>query len=276
MAFEATAADRRPVRPRGARPGLAPPAVVIAAVLVCLPGVLAAQVNIEKMRQGAEALGFSASLEANLSSQSGNVDLTALGLEARTEYRWPSDTVFLVFRGDYGWQGGRQFSNEGLAHARAIHWLSGRVAVEGFVQSDYNTARLLDARGLTGAGMRLRLIRGKVVRVTMGTSYMFEHEALDLPPGATHPDRTSVSRWNNYGGASWTPNDRTNLSATAYVQPQFDAFDDVRVLLDGSLDTRVVGAMSLAVTFRLRYDSKPPDGIEPTDTKLTTGLAVHL
>lgn len=244
------------------------------AVLLLWPVVPSAQVNIEKMRRDGVDDGFSVRAGVDLSDRSGNVDLTELGIDANIRFRRGPQSTLLIFKGDYGWQAGTQFSNEGLAHLRYTHGLNATLALETFAQSDYNEARLLDARWLAGAGMRASVVDSERVGLHVGTAYMYEVEDLDLPPEATHPDHTEVSRWSSYLGVRWRVGDHAALSATGYIQPRFDAFEDVRVISSGSLDTKITGALSLTLGYSVRHDSRPPDGIESTDSKLSTGLRV--
>jgi hypothetical protein len=233
-----------------------------------------AQVDIERMRLEPPGQGFSGRMSASLSSRSGNVDAASVTIGGRTDYVHDNRTVLVVLNGDYGWQGGRQFSDQALAHVRYVHGLNERVALEAFVQGDYNKARLLDARAVEGAGVRVVLLAGKRAGLSAGTSIMAEHEELDLPGGARHPRRTDVARWSNYAGMSWALGERSGFNVTAYAQPQVDDFADVRVIGEGTLSARVGGPVSLAVTGSLRHDSDPPDDIEKTDTKIVTGVAV--
>lgn len=247
-------------------------AVATGLVLAAVP--LHAQVNIESMRQQRGQEGFSLRGTLDLATQSGNVDKTDLGINANTRYRRAPGTVLLAFQGDYGWQGGNQFSDQGLLHLRYTHELSRLFALEAFGQTDYDKARLLDARALVGGGVRVALVEGERTGLAVGASYMFEHEELDLPPDADHPDETDVDRLSSYVGLRWTINDNAAFSATGYAQPQIDDFEDIRVIASGGLETRVVDHVSLRLGYRLRYDSRPPDTIESTDTKLSAGLTI--
>jgi hypothetical protein len=248
--------------------------VVAVLVLAAAPVALRAQVNIESMRQQRGQDGFSVRGSLDLSTESGNVDKTDLGINTDARYRRALKNVLLAFQGDYGWQGGEQFSDQGLLHLRYTHGLNRVFALEAFVQTDYNKARLLDARALAGGGVRVSLVESERAGVAVGASYMFEHEELDLPPGADHPEETDVDRLSSYVGLRWTINDNAALSVTGYVQPQVDEFDDVRVIASGAVETRVVDHVSLRLGYRLRHDSRPPDTVESTDTKLSAGLGI--
>ena len=104
---------------------------------------------------------------------------------------------------------------------------------------------------------------------------MFEHERLDLESGNVHPQWTSVHRWSNYLSSKVGFNEQTALAWTIYVQPQFDDPADVRVLSESRLGVELRRPVSLMVTVRMRYDSRPPDGTQSLDTTLKSGIAIE-
>jgi len=249
----------------------------VAAILLGVAGVaepVGAQVNIERLRLSRAEEGLSGRLSVSLSSRSGNVDATTLTIGGRSDFVRGPRTLFLVVDGDYAWQGGRQFSDQGLAHLRFMQHLKGRVAAEAFVQGDYNKARLLDARSVGGAGVRVTVVSRERATFALGTAAMAEHEELGLPPGARHPRRTDAWRWSSYATLSWAFNDRSGVTATAYSQPRFDDVGDIRVIAEGALNVKVGGPVSMTLVGALRHDSDPPDGIAPTDTRIVTGFTV--
>ena len=52
------------------------------------------------------------------------------------------------------------------------------------------------------------------------------------------------------------------------------ASNDIRVLNETSLGTSLIENLSLSVTFRLNYDSQPPDDIKYLDTSIKTGVVM--
>jgi hypothetical protein len=254
---------------------LAHSTIVLAVALLPLPGLLRAQVNIERLRRTAAGTGLSGSTGAHLTARTGNVQLVLLTLNGRVDYVRPHWLAFAVGNTDVGWQGGRRFSNTGLLHLRYNYLVAPAVAAELFGQIDYDKARLLAFRTIAGAGPRFTVYGAKRWRVAIGTAYMLEHERLDLPPGAPGPAVTTVSRWSNYVSASYGAPPRLATVGTVYAQPRFDDFGDTRVLGDFRLAVQLVGSVSLTVSSHVRYDSQPPPGIRPVDTALTTGVALE-
>lgn len=251
---------------------------VVAALLVmiALPArPVLGQINIERLRRTAADSGVSGMAGLNLTARTGNVELVLLNVEGRTDVvsgRWLG---FLVGNTDVGWQGGRRFSNAALLHARSNWAVRSGVILETFAQIDYDKARLLTFRALAGAGPRVNVIDTPMWRLTLGTGYMFEHEEVDLAAGAVHPRETNASRWTSYVTYRFAEGRRVTTAGTAYLQPRLGALADLRALGDFRLAVELVGAVSLVVTSRVRYDSRPPDGVDRLDAALTTGLSVE-
>jgi hypothetical protein len=232
-------------------------------------------VNIERLRRSADEPGITGMAGVNLTARTGNVELVLLNVEGRVDYTASRWLGFVVGNTDVGWQGGRRFSNAALLHARSNYVLRDGLILEAFAQIDYDKARLLGFRAIAGAGPRVDLLDTPRWRLTAGTGYMFEHERIDVPPTAAHPAETNTSRWTSYLTVRFAEGRRLSTAGTAYVQPRLDRFSDVRALGDFRLAVELVGSVSLVVTSRVRYDSRPPDGIRDLDTSLLTGLAVE-
>jgi len=247
-----------------------------ALLLLSVPTVLHAQVNIERLRLTGADTSLTGMVGADFSARTGNVSLVLLDLTGRVDYgrrRW---ATFLLGSNEFGWQGGKRFSNQGLLHLRFGYHFTRIVTGEAFVQTDYDKSRLLSFRIIAGAGPRFTLARAGGWRLAVGTAFMLEHEQYDLPPTAVHPRRIDDSRWSNYLSLSYGEGDagRVALALTGYAQPRITDFGNLRMLGDLTFAVRIVHALALTVSSDLRYDSRPPDGIESLDTATKAGLAV--
>lgn len=249
-------------------------AAITALMAGTVAGSAAGQINTERLRRPVTQPGVSGAAAAELTVRTGNVDVALLGISGRLERTGTKTNTFLIASGDLGWQGGRRFSDQGLVHLRQAYGWRRAIYPEAFTQVDYDRSRALAFRGLVGAGLRFRLTQGPRWRLYAGTAYMLEVERLDLPPTAIHPARVTAHRWSNYLSAN-LETARWRLVATAYVQPRFDAPGDLRLLHDAGLAVPLADGVALTTTFNLRYDSRPPDGVRPTDTTLKTGVALQ-
>ena len=236
---------------------------------------VSAQVNIEELRQNTDEVGVSGVLAMELDVHSGNTDIKEFGVEGRLDYTRPSVTTFLLAGTEFGWEQGQRFANEGLVHLRQDYRIRSRLLLEVFGQYNYDKTYLLDFRILGGLGLRFRLFESGIIHLWQGTAYMLEYERLGgLPPSPRHPARTTVNRWSNYLTARFSVNNRLSSAWTVYVQPQFNAMGDVRVLSDANLEIDLGGPLVLVLSFSMRYDSRTPVGIKSVDTTLENSLAV--
>ncbi len=233
-----------------------------------------AQVNIEKHRKTETDLGFSGLANISISAKTGNKDIQEIDLEGRIDYQAEKFYAFAVAQGEYGWQGGKEFSNQALLHLRYVHNLNKQIKLEVFTQIDYNKARLLLFRSLGGIGLRFNLIKSKVSSLSYGIAGMTEHEKYDLPETAIHPVTTSVFRISNYLAYRLRLNGNASIASVIYYQPKADEFKDSRILSENSLHVKISKRVGLSVEFNLRYDRKPPDGKKALDTKTKFGFSI--
>ncbi len=249
-------------------------AVIGVFILLCFKSLLFAQVNIEKHRKFLNGTGFSGLTSIGISAKTGNKDIQEIDLEGRLDYQAKNFYTFAVAQGEYGWQGGREFSNQALFHLRYVRNLTQVIKLEVFGQIDYNKARLLLFRIIGGAGLRFNLFRSDVSLLSYGIAGMTEHEKYDLPETAVHPVKTSVFRISNYLSYRLKLNGNASVASVVYYQPKANGFNDFRVLSENSLYVKISKKFGLSVEFNLRYDSLPPDGKKSLDTKTKLGFTV--
>ena len=248
--------------------------------LVCLSLLLAAaqasaQVNIEALRGDAGSSGFSGALAVNLEMHTGNTDLKEIGLEGRLDFDHPRVNTFVLARNDFGWEQGERFADEGLIHLRQHYPLHGRIGLEAFTQYNYDATYRLDRRVLAGGGFRFHLVGSDAFQLWEGASAFVEHERLsELQEGDDHPERSTVVRWSHYLSSRFAVNDRVVSTCTVYLQPLWNGIGDTRVLGELNLEIDLAGPLVLALNFVMRYDSRPPEGVNKLDTVLENGLAV--
>lgn len=249
---------------------------VVFVVFILLTGASAhAQVNIEKLRgepPEGELIGNFALL---FSTRSGNVDITQFNGNLRMDYVAKKWKTFAIVRGAYGWLSGEPFSNEGLAHLRFIYRARGWINPETYGQVDYDEARKLDFRSIAGLGVRFNLVDKESLKLSWGTSYMYEYERFNLEPEDLHSEKETSHRWSNYLSLKIPISEKSAIVWSAYIQPRFDNFEDLKTLSEGGIETQLTGVLTLTFLGRLRYDSAPPDGVVKRDTFVMTGIGIQ-
>ncbi len=238
---------------------------------ICIYG----QVNTEKYRTPEDFRGLAGYIEVSGQIQTGNTDKAEGELDGRLDWKLDKVTTFFIFETEHEWVEGTRFSNKGLIHIRNVVDITPRLQTEVFGQINYDKNLLVEDRELAGAGLRYRLIDGSVGDLSIASAYMFEREKYDLPANSIHPELVNVNRWSNYLSLYLKVNSLVTFGGVVYYQPMFDNFGDTRLLNESSLNVQLTKLLSASINFKVRYDSKPPDGIKDTDTKTSFGIALR-
>ena len=220
---------------------------LISILFFCLTSILYSQINIEKYSNISNSDGFSGSLSFYASAKTGNTDIQEFGIDGRTNYEGEKFYSFLIGNGEYGWNKGREYSNNALLHFRYIRKLNEIINPELFAQINYNKSRLLLLRTLGGGGFRLAIISDSTSNLTFGSAYMYEYEKLDLSNNSNHSKEVNHHRWSNYISYSSQLSNNTRISIVVYAQPRFNNFIDLRILSENHLGVKLTEELSLAV-----------------------------
>lgn len=232
------------------------------------------QVNTEKFRRDADTLGFSGNADLEIDFRTGNVDFQRVGLGGRMNYNFGSDYTFLVFKGEYGWQSGEEFSNEALVHLRNVYSLREEIQLETFIQSDFNKSRLLLNRYLAGGGLRFKIFTADDFKMRIGTAYFYELEKYNLPENSLHGIRTYTHRSSSYFTSNIALNDDLNFTTITYFQPAIGKWEDYRIISENSLGITLSKYFDIYIDVNMRYDNRPPDNIKRFDTDSKLGVSI--
>ncbi|MGB0542416.1 MAG: DUF481 domain-containing protein [Longimicrobiales bacterium] len=232
-----------------------------------------AQVNVEVLRTDSLPLGRSGAVGGDFSIHTGNVDFVALDFRGRVYDVTPTQTRLIVGNGGLGFLDRSRFASNGLLHyRRSLTAVSQHFEPEWFGQLNYDRAQRLTFRSVVGGGVRTAFAQGAWGQFGMGSSGIFEYERLDVPDTAVHAKRTLEARWSNFLTLRLVPTDALVITSTTYVQPALADFGDFRALENLRLSASITETLALTVSFDLRYDSRPPDGLAALDTSLRTGV----
>jgi hypothetical protein len=242
------------------------------ALVAAFPLPTSGQVNVEGLRRDDPPLGYSGTVGGDLAIRTGNVDLLQLGLNARLYTVTESMTRLIVGNGGLGLLSGSRFASSGLLHFRQTYQAEGPFSPEWWGQFNYDRPQILDLRAVTGAGVRTSFASGDWGQFGMGAGLMAEHERLDLAETAVHDSNTTFIRGTYFLTLRLVPNENLLITSTIYIQPTVSDWGDVRELVNLRLASSITDELDLTVSFDLRYDSRPPDGIDALDTSLRTGL----
>ena len=226
------------------------------------------QVNTEKLRQGLDKDGYSATVEFSYSITKGNSDLVQFGLAPGFVWRQSRHQTFMINELETASANGGDLVNKGFSHLRYNYQLNRIWVYELFSQAQYDKSQDLKARYLAGSGIRIRLVQKEASQLAVGITAMYEYEELDTG------DLIRIIRGSNYLSFRAAKKNRIAASATVYVQPKYADFHDIRVLGEAALGVSVSTHLSVTNTLTYRYDSEPPIGIKEYDLKIKGGLGL--
>lgn len=249
-------------------------------ILFLLPARGAAQIVNVQPKLGLEPReGISGDVEQSLSWKTGNTEKLAVGGALAVRARKGRHTLLVVGAGRYESTGGDAFDSQLMEHLRYRVDLAEWFGLEAFAQHEFNEFRRLRLRALGGLGPRFAVRPSTRFETALGTAYMTEYERLDWVADGEggflgdSGERTVSHRWSSYLSFNLIL-DGLQLAQTTYVQPRFDAMEDLRMLAELAVVVQLWEMLSLKVAGAISYDTRPPLRVDNLDTSLETSFAM--
>ncbi len=249
--------------------------LLVACLVMLLPAVALADINVEARRPSKDDDGFDFRLETRIGFKQGNINFLDLGGEARLAYQRGRHFAFYfhdstVTGRSLARAGGTvndvlsrdaRYVNRHLGHLRYSVRATQRVAPEIFGQLETNEFTLVRARWLFGLGLRFTLWENEQFGMYAGPAYLAEREDLDNRFFISQPTADGPDNWFQRLGSvltmSFRATDRISLHTTTYFQPRFDVPTDFIVLNDNALAVKLVNHLELKLSATIRHDHAP-------------------
>lgn len=148
------------------------------------------------------------------------------------------------------------FTNTGFQHIRYQRAWRGPVYWEAYTQLQYNKPLRIDVRWVVGAGPRILVKQQDDLRVAIGTSIMYEHEADRVNELYYNDIRSS-----NYVSAAFKVEPNLQLTAILYYQPLIGDASDQRVALEAQLRVTPTRRFAFDTRINLQNDTKMAPGV---------------
>jgi len=249
------------------------PAALLASLLP--PFSAYAIVNVEQAIIGPGKEGVSTHAEVAADGASGNTVKNSTKAELLTQWQHGGHTEYLLTQYAYGKSSGVVDTNRFFAHLRHRTQISERWGIEGFAQVGRDPFARMSLRTLYGAGLRWVLLeRAEHSAIYLGLGGFYEHERLSFKAGTTDPLESRLWRGNAYLVLKRQVNERVRAYSTTYYQPAFKQAADFRLLEQLAVSVNLHKNLDLKLSLDLTHDSRPPQGVKPTDVRYSTGLAI--
>lgn len=183
----------------------------------------------------------------------------------------------IIFSYDYGEANKEKNANKLLLHLRHTHKLSGNYDIELFVQDEFNEFQNQKYRFLSGANLRYRL--QYFDRLFLGAGLMYSEVA---PQTENILDTTRKKlKINTYLAYTKEVNKTLTFNMLLFYQPTLYNFntevlkvdiEDFRLSSYANFETKITKELSFTTGLNYFYHSKPFEGIEKDDLKLTVGI----
>ncbi len=248
--------------------------VIVVLILLSATEARAQIVNVQgQLAKAPEKDAVVGQLEGKIDWREGNNPLFQVGGTAALLIHEGKFLGLVLVRAEYGVSNGVDLSRKTFEHVRARYSFDCRWKWEAFAQHEFDRFRRLSIRAVAGTGPAVQIVNEKTFAMLAGAAYLFELEQLDNRPMTTDAgERTIFHRASFYLTGVEKIGEQLSIVQTLYAQPRLGDPDDVRVLAELSVTSKLSKRVALTDAMTIAYDRTPPDGIKRFDTQLTIGL----
>lgn len=221
-------------------------------------------VNVQAFAGKAAPAGFSGQAALSADWLSGNSTLLAGTAGATLFAKHDAWFSFITASAAYGLKGtkgtyqGAPFQEKTFEHLRVRRDLSyGGLSIEALAQHEYDLYRRLETRAVTGVGLRWDGDAATGFHVAFGATYLAQFEQLLKPKGSDPVDLYLEHRLSTYFAGVLETSPGTALSLTLYAQPLFADWQDLRSLIDASIQVAIGKSLALRVNYAIGFDTRP-------------------
>jgi hypothetical protein len=143
-----------------------------------------------------------------------------------------------------------------------------------YADAEHDRFKRLDARVSGGAGAKYTAYRSErhQAEASLSGAVLLSHENITATAADPFPDSRTVVRWSMRGRGSRDLAGGARVQHTTFYQPMVDRMADYLLRSETSVRVSLTDRLALAVGYQLNRTSLPPEGVEPDDRILRTGI----
>lgn len=235
--------------------------------------------NMGNVHLSPAAPGVSGEFNLGFGGAEGNTEKMAFSLDAHIDRVTHRHTTVLLFGGVYGESDRIKDTEEMFLHVRHIRPQTSVLSWDNFAQVESNTFTRLSYRALIGSGARWQVFGSNQAdsnsenKTFLGLGAFIEREKLEAL-GNAYVKETDATRGNMYFITQFRVSPQSLIKSSTYWQPDLEQLSDARALQDFTLEVAMANRVNLALSLKIKHDTKPPAGVEHTDVTYQTGVSV--
>jgi len=229
-------------------------------------------VNMDDLHFRQHQQGLSGAVNIKASQLSGNTESSNIALSSQLQWNQENYINLFVLGHEYGKSNNQRNLNKSFIHLRHVRYFSDALDYEFFGQLEENEFTRLTYRGLLGAGVRLPFAAGDSHIAYFGLGGFHEVEKIASRADSNEDGIHRTERWNLYLLSRYKSGNGVKFSNTIYYQPSMDDTSDRRALFVSLLSVKATDSIAMQFSIELSNDSKPPIGVENTDSTIRTGF----
>lgn len=150
------------------------------------------------------------------------------------------------------------------------------------INGDRDEPKRLDLRLATGAGAKYTISRvssgTEETSISLALLHSYERVgAQQGEPGETDLSPATVdhrARWSLRGGTNHQIRQGVTFRHTTYYQPIWGDLADYLLRSDTGVKILLTERLAFSVDYQVKREARPPEGVEPNDRLLKTGLII--
>lgn len=141
-----------------------------------------------------------------------------------------------------------------------------------FASATRNPVRRLNLRSNGGAGGKFTFWRGARGRSSVSVAAIFNYEDFEVTDGRDAPPSERTVRWSARYKLNLDLGSGTTIEHFTFYQPVWNVPGDFYLIMANTIQTEILGGLSLVAKHEFQRDESPPEEVVKNDQFLSVGF----